>query len=351
MNNSIHPSWYFVVDSITSMVSFFSIAYSQLSDTMPAKHRAASFGMYFGAFFGGIGLAPFFAVFFDSHLQVTMFSVLVRVVALLFAIVALPETLPPHVAARNKEQRYNESVRGSTAVSSRTWDYFGVVSIMLRPIREMWILGRNETLVLLTVGAFLSKLVLSADITLFFYYVETELGVRDSDVAGMMLVTGILGVLVQAVFLKYFISLLGERGLLVASYLTGIAHNLIYGLAPNKWVIYVGLCLSQLSNTSGPLLASLASRNVSDSEHGRIQGALFALAALAEGIGPVCFNFVYRNWHVFGRGTMFVVAAMLYGLGTVAVVLIPPKEESDSDNDDDEKETNESTTVPMLEER
>jgi DHA1 family tetracycline resistance protein-like MFS transporter len=335
------------------MVSFFSIAYSQLSDTMPAKHRAASFGLYFGAFFGGIGLAPFFAVFFHTHLQVTIFSFVVRVAALLFAIVALPETLPPDVAARNEEQNHNDSVCSTAVVSSRTWDYFGVISVMLRPIKEMWILGRNETLVLLTVGAFLSKLVLSADITLFFYYVETELGVRDSDVAGMMLLTGILGVLVQAVFLKYFISLLGERGLLVASYLTGIAHNLIYGLAPNKWVIYFGLCLSQLSNTSGPLLSSLASRNVSDSEHGRIQGALFALAALAEGIGPVCFNFVYRNWHVFGRGTMFVVAAMLYGLGTVAVVLIPPKTGSDSDDDDDEKGVtqSQSTLMPILEGR
>ena len=31
---------------------------------------------------------------------------------------------------------------------------------------------------------------------------------------------------------------------------------------------------------------------------------------------------------------MFVVAAMLYGLGTIAIVLIPPKGSSDNDQDD-----------------
>jgi DHA1 family tetracycline resistance protein-like MFS transporter len=90
-------------------------------------------------------------------------------------------------------------------------------------------------------------------------------------------------------------------------------------------VVYVGLCLAQLTSTNGPLLSSLASRNVDEGEQGRIQGALFALSALAEAIGPLCMNFVYRNWNFFGPGTMFVVAAILYGFGTVAIVCIPSR--------------------------
>ena len=88
-------------------------------------------------------------------------------------------------------------------------------------------------------------------------------------------------------------------------------------------MVYAGLCLAQLTNTNGPLLSSLASRNVDEGEQGRIQGALFALSALAEAIGPLCMNFVYQNWNFFGPGTMFVVAAIFYAFGTISIVCIP----------------------------
>lgn len=314
MNRSVHPIWYYFWDSITATISFFSIAFSMLSDIMPTRHRAASFGLYTGAFFGGISIGPFFAVFMD-HFQVSVFSFLVRAAAFLFAWVALPETLPPEVAAQNKEKVESLEEQGT----------HGAVKIMMRPFKEMLILSRSKTLILVAVGAFLSKLVFSADVSLFFYYVESNLGVQDKDVAGMLFVTGVVGLLVQAILLKYLISLLGERDLLITSFYSGVLHNLVYGLARNKAVLYIGLCLSQLTGTNGPLLSSFVSRNVDSTEQGRAQGALTALCSLAEAIGPVLINYVYRNLHVFGQGTMFVVAAMLYALGTVAISLVPPK--------------------------
>jgi Na+/melibiose symporter-like transporter len=181
---TIHPGWYFVVDSFTGMLSFFSIAYSMLSDSMPPRHRAASFGLFFGAFFSGIAVGPLLAVMLD-HVQVAFVSFLVRVVALVFCLVALPETLRPEIAAGNIEKRRVAPIQATT---------------MLRPLYEMSILCRNKTLVLLTIGTFLSKLVFSADVTLFFYYVENNLGVRDKDVAGMLFLTGCVGMLVQVCY-------------------------------------------------------------------------------------------------------------------------------------------------------
>lgn len=177
--------WYYALDSITAMISFVSIAFSMLSDVLPPRHRAASFGMYYGAFLGGISIGPFFAVLLN-HLHVCILSFVVRSAALVFAVVCLPETLPPEVAAANKDKadRSEDGVRT-------------VAKIILRPIKELSILGRNKTLILITIGAFWSKLVFSADVSLFFYYVENVLDVRDTDVACMLFVTGIVGVLVQ----------------------------------------------------------------------------------------------------------------------------------------------------------
>ena len=160
----------------------------------------------------------------------------------------------------------------------------------------------------------------------FFFYIENNLGATDHDVARMMFATGIVGLVVQAGLLKYLVSLLGERSLLIVSFFSGAAHNLIYGLAPNIFVIYFGMCLSQLSNTNGPLLSSLASRSGAITEQGQIQGALFSLTSVAEAIGPICLNFVYRHWHIFGSGTMFVLGSFLYILGAISVSFVPPKQ-------------------------
>lgn len=188
VNKAIHPTWYFVIDGATSMVSFMSIAFAQISDIMPTRYRAASFGVFFGAFFAGIALGPRAAVLM-GHLQVSLFSVFVRLLALLFALVALPETLPDSVKAQNMEKLRE--------TSSTSQGCSGLLKLMVRPIRELDILVRNRTLILVTFGTLLTKVVFSADVTLFFYYAENDLGLRDTDVATMFTSMGIVGVLIQ----------------------------------------------------------------------------------------------------------------------------------------------------------
>lgn len=345
--HNIHPTWFFVAESFSSIIHILSIGFTQLTDVVASRHRAASYGLFFGAFMGGIAVAPFFAAVM-SHLNVAIFSCCVRISALLIAVFFLPETLPLEkrtqvaiTSGRDDMERIGEN---NVSLQDKP---NGVVHVlfnsMLQPFREMAILRRSKPLMLLASGAFVSKMVFSADITLFFYYVENNLGVTDKDVAGMMFVTGLLGVLVQAVLLKYLISLLGERGLLLASFCSGTIHNLIYGLAPKKWMLYFGLCLSQLSNANNPLLSSMASKCVADSEQGRIQGALFSLTSLAEAIGPVCFNLVYHHYDLVGPGTMFVFGASLYSLGLIAVSFTPPK--NTDLNDDDESDADEEKEV------
>lgn len=188
VNKAINPTWYFVVDGATAMVSFMSISFAQISDIMPPRYRSASFGVFFGAFYAGIAIGPRAAVLL-GHLQVSLFSVVVRVLALIFALVALPETLPDSVAARNKEKR-REATPTSRGCSR-------IVKLMFRPLRELDILVRNETLILVTFATFLVKVVFSADVTLFFFYAENDLGLGDDDVATMLAAMGVVGVLIQ----------------------------------------------------------------------------------------------------------------------------------------------------------
>ena len=335
----IHPNWFFVAECFSGIINFFSIAFMQLSDLMPPRHRAAAYGVYFGGFMGAIAIAPFLATVM-SHLHISIFGCCVKVAALVIAALFLPETLPKEIMSKaDAEASTTTATAEDPSVFSR------IIGALVRPVRELSILSRNRSVVLVAVGSFASKMVFSADITLFFYYTERELGVTDKDVARMMFLTGILGLTVQAGLLKYLISLLGERRLLVISFCSGAIHNFIYGVANTKWLIYFGLCLSPLTNINSPLLSSLASRNVSSTEQGRIQGALFSLTSVAEAIGPVFFNFMYRNWYIFGSGTMFIGGAIIFCFGTIAVSMIPPKTGEQQRHDDEEEEDEELTTL------
>ena len=359
----IHPNWFFVSESLSGIVNFYSIGFTQLSDLMPPKHRAAAYGIYIGSFMGALAVAPFLATLM-SHFAISILACGIKLLALLIAVIFLPETLPQATmsqAAKTKDSPTTTINTNTNTNTNKSLFWTRVGKLFSRPFRELKILGRNRAITLVALGSFAAKAVFSADITLFFYYVERELGVTDQDVAKMMFLTGVLGLIVQAGLLQYLISMLGEGRLLVVSFLCGAFHNLVYGFATTKWVLYIGLCISPLTHTNSPLLSSLASRNVPATEQGRIQGSLYSLTSVAEALGPIGFNFLYRNWHVFGPGSMFVGGATVYFAGLLAVSMIPPKTssreeldcgddkvEDDDENDDDEKEDEDKELTTLI---
>lgn len=320
--HEIHPLWYFAWECVARIITPFPIAFTQLSDVLPPKHRAPAFGLFFGSVLAGVAISGFLATLL-SHSGIAVFSSAVRILALVTAVLVLPETLSLDsrlMAAETQKLESQES--GNTLLEA-----------MLQPLRKLAILRRSPSLVLVAVGAFTSKMVLSADTTLFFYFVENNLGASEKDAAIMMFLAGVMGFIVQAGLLKYLISLAGERKLLIATFGSGVIQNLIYGLAPSLGVVYVGLCFGSLTNVNNALLSSTASQLVMSTEQGQIQGALFGLSALAEAIGPVTFNFVHKNWHIFGHGTMFVVGAILYAIGLVALSLMPKRLDSSEEEE------------------
>jgi DHA1 family tetracycline resistance protein-like MFS transporter len=310
--DSMDPVWYFVSFALVGVVNWVSIGFSMLSDVIPAEYRAASFGLFVSSFYLGFCLGPSCVLAID-HFAVSVLSLTTMLVALLVGWITLPETLPEQVAERNLVERTNLA-----ATSFR--------KAMLRPIREMSILNRDTFFRLLTIAYFFSGMVHSSDRSLVLFYMEDQLDVRDGDLATMFFIMGIVGVVVQGVLLELLLTCLGEKGLLVVSFLSGTVHNLLYGLAKSKGIIYFALCLSQLTKTNFALVSSIASNNVSGNEQGRMQGALFALSAVANAIGPVTLQLIYdhtKGGNFLGPGTMFVFASALYFVGTCFVTCIP----------------------------
>jgi len=167
-------------------------------------------------------------------------------------------------------------------------------------------------------------MVYSIDHTSVIFYMEAYLDVRTKDIAFQFLVMGTVGIIIQAFLLQPMLQGLGEKGLLNVSFISGTLHNFLYGIAKNKGTLYVALSLSQLTKTNTPILASMASKDVTANEQGQIQGALYAVNALSAAIGPLSMQVIYKKTkESIGPGTMFVFASFLYFIGTVVVSFVP----------------------------
>ncbi|CAB9507854.1 Hippocampus abundant transcript 1 protein [Seminavis robusta] len=351
----LSPNAYYFAVSLAGAVDFTSMSFAAASDVLSPEIRAAGYGILLSGFYAGFSLAPQLPLLMN-HFQVSVLSVVFFLLAIVLAFVALPETLPQDVAEENRQslerqqqrQQRGNQLRWSTSGSSysdeegsepflyNSEDYpqspdnthwiVVIIQTATKPLRDMEILTTGN-LPILAAASFFSAMVYSSDKTLIVYYIEDQLNVRDDDIAKMFLIFCPLGVVIQAFFLQPMLNLFGEKNLMVIAFVSGTCHNLLYGLAKTKNTILVALCLSQLTKVSFPLLSAYASKSASVNEQGRVQGALFALNALANAVGPMILEFVYdhsKNGHsLFGPGSMFVCASGIYAMGTIMVTFLP----------------------------
>lgn len=317
MNPQMSPTWYYAIGAIQGLVNWVAVALSALSDVMPKKWRAPSFGLLLAGFSFGFALAPMVALVL-GHFYVTFMSLTMVWLGLFVVVLFFPETLPPAASERASLIR-EEQLNDMEGMKSWLW-------VIYRPIWELTILNRSRLFRLLSALAFFSGIVSSGDRTLLIYYLEERLAFNDKDVATMFLILGVLGIFVQGVMLKVFNDLIGERKVVMLCFLLGTLHNTLYGLAKNKQTIFIAVSIGSFVSMAFPTISAIKSNNVDESEQGRIQGALYSLSALASALGPLIMRFVYhftKNGHLVGPGSMFLFAAGLYAVASYCAYLLP----------------------------
>ena len=322
LDERISPFPFYASHAFSGIVSWMAVALSSLSDVIPSEWRAPSFGMVLAGFSLGFALSPILAVFM-SHLMVSIFALSILVGGFIFACLYMPETLSPESAAQARVKRLSE--RAPMNNRADIWKYN-----LMRPAKELMILNRNRLFRLLSALAFFSGCISTADHTLFLYYVEENFGFNDSDIATLFLIIGVMGIVVQTVILKPFNSLVGERRVVIVSFLVGSLCNYLYGVAESKRTIFVSATLASLTGMSFPTISAIKSNNVEEIEQGRIQGALYSLQSLASALGPLLLRYVYNATKDsdggFGRGTMFIFGAGLYLVATIFAWALPEEE-------------------------
>lgn len=120
----------------------------------------------------------------------------------------------------------------------------------------------------------------------------------------------------------------GERSTITISFAFGALHNVLYGVAHGKTLIFVAMAVGTGVTMAFPTISAIKANHVKESEQGRIQGALYSVQAISSGLGPTLMRQVY-GWSqdgtgiLWGPGTMFLFASLFYVIAVVCAWQLP----------------------------
>lgn len=278
----------------------FATASAYIADVTAPEKRARSFGLIGAAWSVGFVLGPALGGTL-GEIDIRLPFLVAAGLALtnwLYGFFILPESLPPE----KRESRFNwkkANPLGSLTLLRGHKDLLGLASL--------WFLYH------------LAHYVLPA---IFVLYTGHRYGWSMQEVGLMLMITGILGVIVQAGLVGPIVKRIGERGALLLGMASGAVGFTIYALAPTEEVYYVGMPIFALMGLVQASIQGLMTRRVQSHEQGQLQGANASIAGLTGLIGPALYTVIFA-WSLRNEATQhmpglaILVAAGLMALGFI----------------------------------
>ncbi len=277
----------------------FSVASAYASDISSAEGRAKSFGLIGAAFGLGFIFGPMLGGVLgsiDLHLPFYLAAGL-SLLNGLYGLIVVPESLP-------RDRRAAFALRRANPFSAL---------LALSRHREI---GR---LVLVFALVVLAQLILQTTWVLFTHF-RFGWGPRENGFA--LFCVGVVAAVVQGALLGPLLRRFGEVRLALTGLSVGAIAYLLYGLAPQGWIMYAIIVGNFLSFAAGPALQGIVSNAVGPREQGVTMGALNSIQSImfvvAPAIGTPLLAQVSHlppsDWKV---GVTFFVSAALQAVALV----------------------------------
>lgn len=291
--------WLFVGRLIHGVTAAsFATAGAYIADVTEPSKRAKSFGLIGAAWSVGFVVGPAVGGFL-GEIDIRLPFFVAAGLALtnwLYGFFILPESLPPE----RREKRFD-------------WK-------KANPIGSLTLLRAHRDLLGLAGVAFLFHLAHFVLPAIFVLYTGHRYGWGMREVGFMLMVTGLLGIVVQAGLVGPVVKKIGERGALLLGMACGAAGFTIYGLAPTETIYWIGMPVFALMGFVQPGLQGLMTRKVAPHEQGQLQGANSSIMGLTGLIGPALFTVVFA-WSLRNEATdhmpglAVLLAATMMALG------------------------------------
>jgi MFS transporter, DHA1 family, tetracycline resistance protein len=270
---ALAPSlWWLFLGRIISgaTAASFSTANAYVADITPPEDRAKNFG-YLQAMFGvGFIIGPALGGQLgdiDPRLPFWCAAGLSFLAALYGAFV-LPESLPADKRTPFAWKKAN-------------------------PVAALGFLAEHRRLRPLALMHFLMQLAHAVMPAIMVLYVAYRYDWDTKEAGWMLAVVGIAGIIVQSLLVVPIIKRLGVERAMVLGLVCGTIGYFIYAFATEGWFFLLGIPIAAFMGIYGAAMQSIATRQVSPMEQGRLQGALASVMSIATLIGPGLYGFSF----------------------------------------------------------
>jgi MFS transporter, DHA1 family, tetracycline resistance protein len=295
-------AWLFVGRLIAGVAaSTYSTCNAVVADITPIDRRAATFGLMGAAFGGGFIIGPVLGGILGEIGPRVPFVAAAGLAFgnLLFGLLAMPETLPPH------ERR------------TFTWQ-------RAHPVGALGSLRRYPLVVGLVLAYFLMQVGHHVLPSTWSYFTMEKFDWSERDVGYSLGFVGVLMIVVQAGLLRAVLARTGPRLAAAIGFVCGIAAFLGYALADQAWLVYAFLVVGSLQGFVGPALNGLMSAQLPANAQGELQGALASVASLTAIFSPLLMTQTFAHFTsssaIYFPGAPYVLAALIT-LASLAVFL------------------------------
>ncbi len=292
-------SWLFVGRVLAGITgASLTVANAYIADVSPPEQRAKNFGLL-GATFGvGFILGPALGGLLGEYGLRVPFLVAAALTGLnvLYGLLVLPESLPA-------------SARGR-----------GVKRGDVNPLLPLRALGEYPILRSLALTFVLLGLAGQVIFSTWVLYTEKVLRWSPGQNGLALAFFGLLTAGVQGGLIGPFITRFGDRRTIMTGLVASILEFLVLSVARSGVLLYASLVVGALGGLANPAIQGLISRQVGETEQGRVQGAITSLNSLVAVVGPLLATAVYAVGINRGYpGAAFLMGALLSVAGTLLI--------------------------------
>jgi DHA1 family tetracycline resistance protein-like MFS transporter len=259
-----------ILSGITS--SSYPTASAYVADVTAPEQRAAKFGMLGAAFGLGFIIGPAVGgVLGDIDLRLPFWVAGgLSLANAAYGYFILPESLPPEKRAR-------------------------VPWHMANPLGSLSFLRARPELLALGATFFLYYFAHEIYPTLFVLYGDYRYAWSARELGLTLALFGVGSTITSAFLIGPIVKRVGERNAMILGLSLSATSALVIALAYTGTLFFISIPIASLGGLTSPSLMAIASRQASETEQGRLQGALGSLQGIAMMIAPLMLSQIFAT--------------------------------------------------------